>query len=296
MGQKHSISLNKHYTITDLLMDKRNVLDNRKYECSICLELLYNKQVFQCREGHYSWTDAITTSSKCPVCRVTVKSIEELSRNRFVEEEFAELQVVCPFLFSNILDITNIDERVLESDEKNGCKKIMKAGELEEHLKKCEHRYVNCLNSDCPVPVRSNETKQHAEHCDYSPLECIYCSNKFTTGSIEKHYLECQNIVLSCEQCCTKLKRSELSNHIDNECPNSIVFCKYKSTGCLGQFKRTNEATHLNEINHTVFMTKYICGLEKKLEESNVKNEEILKTLSSMLEQLKHNNSLLKKE
>ncbi|XP_068142653.1 zinc finger TRAF-type-containing protein 1-B-like [Drosophila tropicalis] len=47
-----------------------------------------------------------------------------------------------------------------------------------------------------------------------------------------------------CRFCGNKTERSTFRQHLLNECPNSIVFCKYRRIGCQWNGKKSQMATH----------------------------------------------------
>lgn len=85
---------------------------------------------------------------------------------------------------------------------------------------------------------------------------------------ISKHERECPEITRKCPQGCEHLiKQNNRKNHIEEECPNTIVNCPLKDFGCDSKVKRSEIETHeqKNSRNHIKYLCSFIKCLEMEL-------------------------------
>ncbi|KAM9993991.1 hypothetical protein ACTFIZ_011954 [Dictyostelium cf. discoideum] len=68
-------------------------------------------------------------------------------------------------------------------------------------------------------------------------------------------------------------------SHLENDCNNSIIPCKYYEYGCKIETKRSNLQNHLNNVNHQIFMGLLIDKLSSTLAELNKTQDELVKKI-----------------
>ncbi|KAM9972162.1 hypothetical protein ACTFIW_003519 [Dictyostelium discoideum] len=279
------------YNLTDIFYEDVNI---EKYSCSICYESVYKKEIYQCKEGHWfcktCWAESLLKKKECMICRCIVKSISELSRNRFIEQDFLNIKVYCPNSFKYI-DENNSNNNNKIKDLENGCKDIITIGEIEKHLKQCKFIHIKCKFIGCNKIIRLNQVEKHEkEQCEFRLEYCRYCdTDGITSRSLENHYKECPKFIVKCSEngCTVQLERSQLESHIEKECQMVIIDCPYKIYGCeqSNRFPKSNLTQHLSSINHTLAMSAIIESQSLQIKETNIKYENLLNKINK-LEQL----------
>ncbi|KAN0037968.1 hypothetical protein ACTA71_000140 [Dictyostelium dimigraforme] len=209
-------------------------------------EFIYKKSIYQCKSGHLACEECWRTSLNC-------------------KQE-------CMAFRNTARDIGVKFKRKLEKDEENGCKEELVVKELESCLKNCEFRFALCSNEGCKEILIFNSLGEHEKQCTFKLETCEYCKrNDIKMSELENHHKECPKVTIDCLQgCLIKMER----DHIDNDCNNSIVHCKYSKYGCKVQTKRSELENHLENINHQKFMGALIKQLTTYIEQSNkIQNE-----------------------
>ncbi|KAK5579869.1 hypothetical protein RB653_009557 [Dictyostelium firmibasis] len=290
------------YTISDIIVDVDSLSDN--FTCPICFDLYYSnslkKEVLQCRDGHVAckgcWTDSLTNKKECMICRTPVSSINELSRNRFIENEFLKKKVNCPNSFFNIETSESNDPLI--RDETNGCKEITTIENLDKHVLECQYRFQKCPFVGCDIILRFNQIPEHKLDCKFSLKYCLHC-DKEVSGQIDTHNLVCPKVKIQCtqhESCKKSFPRDQLKSHIEQNCKFTIVQCKYclknedsSSSSSKIDFKRFELLEHYEKVNHTLEMDKVINDQQIELVECknqitqiNTKYEQLLERMLKM--------------
>ena len=171
----------------------------------------------------------------CPMCRnenfVTFP-------NKQLDREIKNLDILC----------TNVER---------GCVWQGKLSEIGSHLGDCQFVEVECTNKcgesmqrryhpshiDTECPRREVNCQycremgehqfiegKHKEECPRFPVPCPNkCEVEFVPREdMEKHRVECQLEVIICSnECGEKLKRRDLTSHVETRCPRRKVNCQY---------------------------------------------------------------------
>ncbi|EGC35424.1 hypothetical protein DICPUDRAFT_18410, partial [Dictyostelium purpureum] len=259
------------YNVSELLSE----LDN-DYVCPICFDTYYKKEVYQCKEGHCSckecWIKSLENKKECPQCKIQVKSFNKLSRARQVEKFILKSCVTCPYSFRNII---GVDEELIKDGD--GCNEIIKLEELDNHIENCKFRFVKCEYHEkgCNDKIRYNENKIHISFCEYQPLNCKHCSNVYLLKKIKQHYLECPSMLIDCKECKQKIKREEIGNHLDKECQEVNVSCKFSQYGCNDKIKKRDLEFHLDHIDHS----KHLCA---EIDRLNIENNRLFNSIKEL--------------
>ncbi|KAN0007232.1 hypothetical protein ACTFIU_000430 [Dictyostelium citrinum] len=131
------------YNIGHILVD-RELSNLERYKCSICFDTIENKEIYQCKEGHWKcrecWIKFLLKKKECMICRCKINSISELSRNRFLEEEFENKKVYCPNSFKISTNSNDPSQPLLIRDEIKGCNKIITINQIDIHLSECKFK------------------------------------------------------------------------------------------------------------------------------------------------------------
>ncbi|KAK5576632.1 hypothetical protein RB653_007776 [Dictyostelium firmibasis] len=269
--------------MADILFDDLVVGEiNEDFICVICSHLQID--IYQCVEGHFAckncFLKVIELKKSCMTCRCEIKSIESLSKNRYLEKEVRKLNIHCP---NSFLDLKNCIK------DENGCKDIITIDGLETHLKNCKFTLKECPNNknckddgkDQPQQlcqkIRTGEFEKHLIDCPNSLIQCSYCS-KEVFRSKEKNHIEdqCLKVLKQCEFCFTLIERGDFENHQNSICQSKLIRCPFSEGGCLELVKRSDIKNHLDNSSseHILYSLTMINGLSLKLEKSNSELEE----------------------
>ncbi|EGC30330.1 hypothetical protein DICPUDRAFT_83730 [Dictyostelium purpureum] len=263
------------YDIIDLVCDEKELFSNI-YSCPVCYEPLFKKQIYQCSEGHWACRECFqkiinSNNSHCMSCRKKIGSFNELSRNRGLELMIQSKKIHCPYSFSNIW--CNPDEADFEKqnnvelffDLDNGCKETFKVEQLNNHLEKCNYRFVECSNFGCDEIVRLNKIEKHQEICKFARITCRDCETKIKRIEETDHTEVCPSVLIVCVQCNQSVKRCYLKDHIENTCEQGIIKCKYGD--CQSVYKRNQLSNHLKQVDHSESMKRIIDLQEEEIEQ-----------------------------
>ena len=140
-------------------------------------------------------------------------------------------------------------------------------------------------------------------------VSCECCQSMIVYKELSQHFKECPEFQLLCpNNCATSLKRKQIDSHIETDCPNTIVECRYERFGCKQVVKRCEMEEHkkTNETKHLEMTTFFAVDKIEKLEETNSKlSKEVIRigelekrTEDNMaeIEKLEETNSKLSKE
>ncbi|KAN0034596.1 hypothetical protein ACTFIV_001126 [Dictyostelium citrinum] len=297
------------YNLTDIFHEDINI---EKYSCPICFDSIDKKEIYQCKEGHWfckpCWVESLSKKKECMICRDTINSISDLSRNRYLEQDFLNKKVFCPNSFKyvdennfnddnknnnhyNSNNNSNNNNNNKIKDLENGCKDILTIGEIEKHLKQCKFTHIKCKFIGCNKILRLNKVEQHEkEQCEFRLEYCRYCdTDGITSRSLENHYKECPKFIVKCSEngCTVELERSQLQEHIEKQCQMVLIDCPYIVYGCesSNRFPRSKLTHHFNTINHTLAMGSMIEHQSLQIKETNNRYDNLLNRINK-LEQL----------
>ena len=171
-------------------------------------------------------------------------------------------------------------------------------GNVSEHLDECEYFVVSCPNS-CQMILQRLELEQHLKSdCTHRNVTCEHCSGTVLFKDLTKHYEDCLEFPLVCKnECGGTFKRKELQNHINTECPNTVINCGYKLFGCSAEMKRCELPDHNNNniLTHLNATKEYVSNETVRVEEHKILKEQ-LDTLTKSHETLKTEFEAFKKE
>ncbi|KAM9957261.1 hypothetical protein ACTFIW_009002 [Dictyostelium discoideum] len=277
------------YSINDVLLNQESFQKKNKYSCPICYEYIHRKSIYQCRSGHYAckecWEKSLENKKQCMICRSEVNSFIDLSRCLVIEQNFAKKECYCIYSFFMEYFIDGANENIkLLKDEDNGCKEIINIDQLDTHIENCKFKFVKCSHDGCDRVLRLNSLEEHEIQCGFKLVKCDYCAcDDIIQKELDDHHDECPKFPISCPQGCSiMIERDQIKSHIDNDCDNSTIQCKYYEYGCKVEIKRSNLQNHLNNVNHQNSMGLLIDKLASTLStlsESNKTQDELVKKI-----------------
>ncbi|KAM9993988.1 hypothetical protein ACTFIZ_011950 [Dictyostelium cf. discoideum] len=290
------MSINSKFTINDVLLNQESFVKKNKYSCPICFEYFYKKSVYQCRSGHYAcqecWDKSLENKKECMICRSEVNSFKDLSRCLIIEQNFGKKECCCIYsYFDYFIDGANKENenenKILIKDEENGCKEIINIDQIDTHIENCKFKFVECSHNGCEIILRLSSLKEHENRCGFKLVKCEHCGCDDTIQmELKEHHDQCPKFPIVCPQRCSiTTDRDLIKSHIENDCNNSIIPCKYYEYGCKVEMKRSNLQNHLNNVNHQIFMGLYIDTLSSKLStlsETNKIQDELVKKVDEL--------------
>ncbi|KAM9993986.1 hypothetical protein ACTFIZ_011948 [Dictyostelium cf. discoideum] len=290
------MSINSKFTIRDVLLNQKLLQNKNKYTCPICSEFIYKKSIYQCRSGHYAckecWEKSLENKKECMICKSEVNSFIDLSRCLIIEQNFCNKECCCIYsFFDYFIDGANQknenENKILIKDELNGCKEIINIDQIDKHIENCNFKFVKCSHNGCEIVLRLNSLEEHENQCGYKLVTCEYCGCDDTRKmELKEHHSKCPKFPIDCPQSCSIIiERDQTKSHIENDCNNSIIPCKYYEYGCKVEMKRSELQNHLINVNHQIFMGLLIDKLSSTLStlsESNKTQDELVKKIDQL--------------
>ena len=119
---------------------------------------------------------------------------------------------------------------------------------VNDHLEmSCPEQFICCQFVECTRRVRRKNMADHIEECPAHPMTCPnYCSTE------------------------EKLTRSTLQDHLNNNCPEELIFCEY--TGCRMLMKRKKMVRHIEKCPAHPMTCPNYCSTEEKLTRSTLQD------------------------
>ncbi|KAM9993989.1 hypothetical protein ACTFIZ_011952 [Dictyostelium cf. discoideum] len=294
------MSINSKFTIKDVLLNQESFVKKNKYSCQFCFEFIYKKSIYQCRSGHYAckecWEKSLENKKECMNCKSEVNSFKDLSRCLIIEQDFGKKQCYCIYsYFDYFIDGANKENenenknenKILIKDEENGCKEIINIDQIDTHIENCKFKFVKCSHNGCDIVLRLNSLKEHENQCGFKLVKCEYCGCDDTIQmELKEHHDQCPKFPIVCPQSCSiTTDRDLIKSHLENDCNNTIIPCKYYEYGCKVEMKRSELQNHLKNVNHQYFMGLLIEKLSSTLStlsESNKTKDELVKKIDEL--------------
>jgi len=252
----HTIIFPKYYSLEEFLPDSKILLE--EYICFLCKGVYHEPYISGC--GHIFCKNCILTQidffETCPLDN------QKIEKDKVVHVQFLKI----------LLD----KQQIYCKNKSKNCDWKGNLGHLKSHLEnQCEFRIINCVNSGCNYKGDKNETEKHKEKCLHRKFVCEFCKNEFKILNQEKHFEECEFKIYPCKNNCGLfLIKSEIKNHIENDCIEAEVACEFSHVGCLVYFKKKEKELHdeKNLKNHLKLLNKAFLDLNKKFIGSSKEN------------------------
>ena len=212
-------------------------------ECPICLQILREPYILDCC-GYSFCAACIVRVGKdgkpCPHCN---QPWYTTLVNKGLKRALNEFHVYCLHRLS-------------------GCEWEGELGRLDEHLnsdplperqlKGCPFTVIECLH--CKEGIRRDKIAGHQlERCPQRPYTCDYCAEYKSTFEdvAHSHWPECKCFLLPCPYECTPsgsgIQRQYLDQHLEEECPLTVVQCELHHAGCEVILPRKDMADHMKK-------------------------------------------------
>ena len=225
----------------ELLVKSLSEVEIEFYVCSQCKGVMRNA----CQLGE----------EQIPVCETCVREKVGSQPMMKARKKIPELKVNCPLAT-------------------RGCEWNVTLSEVSRHLDVCQEFLVEC-KYDCRVIMKRCELNNHCNNeCLNREVSCEHCRSMIVYKELNQHFKECPEFPLLCpNNCATCLKRKQIDSHIETDCPNTVVECRYERFGCKQVVKRCEMEEHekTNETKHLEITTFFAVDKIAKLEETNSK-------------------------
>ena len=210
------------------------------------------------------------------------------------------------------------EELVIHEDENcpqrfvkcNHCDEKIKSCELDGHLKRCLKMKVSCdlcgtkmtredlelhlryhcgmvqgmCKLGCGVILTRDELRIHEkENCPQRFVKCDHCNTKIKSCEQNSHYDVCPKMKVLCDLCSVEKYRKDMTQHLEDDCPEKMLDCPFVKYECLARMKRKDIAKHLEE-KETKHLGLKITAMEDLINEQseiNKKQSEIISNQSN---------------
>ena len=204
----------------------------------------------------------------CETCVGDEKDYRPMMKAR---QKIPELKVNCPLVT-------------------RGCIWNATLSEVEAHLDECQKFNGKC-KLGCGVILKRCE---HEDHCSNECLNrivsCEHCQANKAYRDLKQHHKVCLEFPLLCpNNCGANLTRKQTDPHIETDCPNAIVKCRYERFGCREVVRRCEMDNHnkTNEIKHLEMGTFFAADEIGQLKETNSRLTERIEQLEITISQQK---------
>lgn len=230
--------------------------------CSICHSVLIRPH--SCQEGHSFCHDCILlwleTSNTCP-CDRTHLSKKKLTYVRSLNNILMKLKVWCR---NHVFEIRDVNETG-RSSSSGGCYWTGNLGDLQTHIdNNCKYTQVECRFEGCKIKVQRWNLDEHMKECKWRPMECNYCRTTVPFNSFTIHVETCDRATATCDlDCGLVIEKRHRESHRE-VCPLAYVNCRYSSMGCKARMFRRDLPDHISEsaYSHMDLMLHKISQLE----------------------------------
>ena len=218
-------------------------------KCIICHEVADNAQQTLCcrnticQQCASKWKEG---SNSCPQCR---KQAFEIIVDPKTQHEITGATVYCP-------------------NYHFGCDWVDGFGRVAHHLAAdCEYEGKKCPNSPCEEVVPKKLLASHISNlCLWRHEACPCCGRRhigrMSVGSslslahvtyhgvITDHYHDCPKWPARCPNLCDPyltLTQSSVDRHVKEECPETLIDCKFAEVGCKEMVKMKDLREHMQD-------------------------------------------------
>ncbi|XP_052799369.1 TNF receptor-associated factor 4-like [Mya arenaria] len=207
----------------------------KDYKCPVCLDVLRFPVLFE-ECGHRCCANCLPellrTTSRCPIDDTIVDRNRKVIVDKDFQAEIDNLAVNCSF--------------VAKGCAWSGCLK-----DLHLHLTDCRFKLFRCPNG-CGRKLEKVVLRHHMmEECDRRFIKCEFCGVRLMALDEVNHLGICGKFKLPCPNKCNTddmdLRREDLQDHLDNDCPRQKIKCPFWDGGCNYMCKRKHMDKHIKE-------------------------------------------------
>ena len=298
--------------------EKENCLE-RQVKCDHCNENFISREL----DGHLQ---------KCPkmklVCKLCDTEIAREELESHLKYDCGMVQETCKLgcgveLTRDELRIhekENCPERLVKCDH---CDKKIKSCELNDHYDVCPKMEVSCDLVGCDTKITREKMELHLKHdcgmvqemcklgcgmeltrdelrihekenCVQRIIRCEYCFIDLIFRDNSKHLKECPKMKVSCELCGEEKYRKDMTQHLEDDCPEKMLDCPFVKYKCLERIKRKDIDKHLEEKETKHLGLKLEDLINKQSQEINKLNENIEKQKKETTRELSNTTQQIK--
>ena len=253
-------------------------------ECPICLQIVREPHQADCC-GYAFCRVCIeqvkATNKPCPCCKA----------EKF--DKFGDMR----------LKRTLYEFKVYCTNKGQGCQWVGELSQLDKHLNSnpskeqqiqgCSFTLLKCLH--CSGLVQRSSIQVHQSLlCLKRPFSCRFCKDYDSTYEdvATNHWPVCGNYPLQCQRKCGEFfKRQDLTHHISNGCPLTVVNCEFSHVGCKVKLPRKDMTAHLTEnvVKHVSLQAnKHKHAIDQLRKENKGLKQEVARLTQDQLKQEEH--------
>lgn len=204
--------------------------------CHICKGILRDALLTPC--GHVFCKACLsqtrlysqTTETRCPLDN-TLMELESIREEDFINRWVRQKRIQCPL-------------------KAKGCEWNGELGDCKRHLSTACLMYRVKCSLGCGVVVMRCELDSHiSKQCMMRKVNCQYCTGEVSLGEMEEHWsIGCNLYPILCPNSCqsSTVERCKLKRHLDQDCPLTVLPCKYQKYGCEHECSRRDLTGHLS--------------------------------------------------
>ena len=235
--------------------------DTIQSECPVCLQILREPYQAPCCGNSFCRVciERIKTDNMpCPTCK---EYNFETFFDKRLQRSLYGFQVYC-------------------SHKQEGCEWKGELGQLDNHLnlspqpdkqpEGCEYSEIECIYCS-ELIKRCNIAFHQTDLCPKRPFSCEYCHSyeSHYEDVINNHWPVCGYHPVQCpNECGTFPQRQALENHITRDCPKTFIDCDFHHVGCDVRLPRKDMPAHLHE-NLVTHMSLQAASYNKLLASHN---------------------------
>lgn len=172
----------------------------------------------------------------------------------------------------------------------NGCFQFISYTDYDQHLEKCKYRVYHCDNLPCKEEGLLPQMEEHAKRCIYRPIECEKCKKKILYNNKENHLnQECPETMVKCIFCEKKMKRIDyIKKHVTND-----ASCLKKELDLCQKKINELETDLKQQINQVKKLKNDIKDNEKKLTEKDKEIDELKDSRKKLRQRNANKNKLI---
>ena len=170
------------------------------------------------------------TETRCPMDNNPLV-LEKITEEDFINRWVRQKRIQCPL-------------------KSKGCEWSGELGDCKKHLNTvCLMFRVKC-SQGCGAVVMRCELESHTtKQCLMRKVECQYCVEEVCLGEMDEHWsTRCNVYPTPCPNNCQTIpvERRNLKRHLEDDCPLSVLPCKYQKYGCEHECSRREMPCHLS--------------------------------------------------
>ena len=135
----------------------------------------------------------------------------------------------------------------------------------------CPIQKVKCKYTLCSDEILRNQLESHESSCPKKMIVCKYCETfEAVLLEVVEHWDTCGDVPVNCpsDGCEAKVKRANVKNHVEQDCPHTIISCEFTYAGCKARLPRHALAEHKTTAaeDHVELLASHCAAQNEQLE------------------------------